>query len=107
MFAVDSIPASFSISRDPSIILTANLLAVAGLRSLYHAVSQGIAMVSGLEKYIGFVLILLGGFVFADHFITTVPSWFTMAAVFVTLFIGVLQCVSKSRLEQTANSGHN
>ena len=84
MFAVDSIPASFSISRDPAIILSANLLAVAGLRSLYHAVSQGLSMVAGLEKYIGLVLIMLGGFVFVDHFAIPVPSWFTMAAVFMS-----------------------
>ena len=94
MFAVDSIPASFSISRDPGTILSANLLAVAGLRSLYHAVSQGLSMVAGLEKHIGLVLMMLGGFVFVDHFLMPVPSWFTMASVFTTLSIGVLLSLS-------------
>ena len=90
MFAVDSITASFSISRDAEIILAANLFAVAGLRSLYHAVAYGLSMVGGLERYIGAVLVLLGAEVFLDHFVLHVPSWATMAAVFGILALGVV-----------------
>lgn len=39
MFAVDSIPAIFSITRDPFLVLTSNVFAILGLRSLYFAMA--------------------------------------------------------------------
>ena len=38
-FAVDSIPAVFSVSRDPFIVLTSNIFAILGLRALYFALA--------------------------------------------------------------------
>ena len=40
-FAVDSIPAVFSVSRDPFIVLTSNIFAILGLRALYFALAGG------------------------------------------------------------------
>lgn len=39
MFAVDSIPAVFGITRDPFIVFTSNIFAILGLRSLYFALA--------------------------------------------------------------------
>ena len=39
MFAVDSIPAVLSVSRDTFIVYTSNILAILGLRSLYFAIN--------------------------------------------------------------------
>lgn len=39
IFAVDSIPAIFAITRDPFIVFTSNVFAILGLRSLYFALS--------------------------------------------------------------------
>ncbi|HCW76666.1 MAG TPA: hypothetical protein DHU63_09020 [Candidatus Marinimicrobia bacterium] len=39
MFAVDSIPAIFSITQDPFLVLTSNIFAILGLRSLYFALA--------------------------------------------------------------------
>lgn len=39
MFAVDSIPAVLSVSRDTFIVYTSNIFAILGLRSLYFAIS--------------------------------------------------------------------
>ena len=35
IFAVDSIPAIFAITRDPFIVYTSNVFAILGLRALY------------------------------------------------------------------------
>ena len=35
VFAVDSIPAVFAVTRDPFIVFTSNIFAILGLRSLY------------------------------------------------------------------------
>ena len=39
MFAVDSIPAVFAVTRDPFIIFTSNIFAILGLRSLYFVLA--------------------------------------------------------------------
>lgn len=89
MFAVDSIPASFGVSQNWFIVLTANLFAILGLRSLYHAVSAGLNMLTGMEKFIGFALILLGFEVCLNHWIE-VPAWVTMAMTFTVIIGGFL-----------------
>lgn len=55
IFAVDSIPAIFAITRDPFIVFTSNIFAIMGLRSMYflladmndrfHLLKYGLAMV--------------------------------------------------------------
>ena len=40
IFAVDSVPAIFTITKDPYIIYTSNIFAVLGLRALYFALSS-------------------------------------------------------------------
>jgi tellurite resistance protein TerC len=59
-FAVDSIPAVFSVSRDPFIVLASNIFAILGLRALYFA----LAAVAGYFKYLkyglGIILIFVG-----------------------------------------------
>ena len=59
-FAVDSIPAVFSVSRDPFIVLTSNIFAILGLRALYFALAA-IAKFFGYLKYgLGIILCFVG-----------------------------------------------
>lgn len=59
-FAVDSIPAVFSVSRDPFIVLTSNIFAILGLRALYFALAA-VAKYFKLLKYgLGIILIFVG-----------------------------------------------
>ncbi len=59
-FAVDSIPAVFSVSRDPFIVLTSNIFAILGLRALYFALAA-VAKYFKLLKYgLGVILIFVG-----------------------------------------------
>lgn len=95
MFAVDSIPASFGVTQDPFIILTANLFAVLGLRALYFAVSNGLAVLVGIEKYIGAILALVGANVFVSHFWIKIPEWYLMGSVAAILCLGFVMCNKK------------
>ena len=61
MFAVDSIPAAFAITRQPHIIFFANLFAILGLRSLYFLLARAEKMF-GLLKYGVAVVLLFVGF---------------------------------------------
>jgi tellurite resistance protein TerC len=61
IFAVDSIPAIFAITKDPFIVLTSNVFAVLGLRALFFLLA-GMADRFHLLAYgLAFVLMFIGG----------------------------------------------
>ena len=59
-FAVDSIPAVFSVSRDPFIVLTSNIFAILGLRALYFALAAVARYFAYLKFGLGVILIFVG-----------------------------------------------
>ena len=59
-FAVDSIPAVFSVSRDPFIVLTSNIFAILGLRALYFALAAVARYFTYLKYGLGIILIFVG-----------------------------------------------
>jgi len=66
VFAVDSIPAVFAITRDPFIVYTSNIFAILGLRALYFA----LAGVMGRFHYLRVGLALVLAFVGAKMMLT-------------------------------------
>lgn len=60
VFAVDSIPAIFAITTDTFIILTSNLMAVLGLRSLYFVLAEIHASFEYVKYGVGIVLVFVG-----------------------------------------------
>jgi tellurite resistance protein TerC len=60
LFAVDSIPAVFSMTRDPFIAFSSNALAVLGLRSLYFLVEGGMRRFRHLRPALALVLAFVG-----------------------------------------------
>jgi len=60
LFAVDSIPAIFAISKDPFILYTSNIFAILGLRSLYFLLSNFIHMFSKLPYGLAVILSFIG-----------------------------------------------
>jgi tellurite resistance protein TerC len=60
VFAIDSIPAIFAITRDPFIVFTSNIFAILGLRSLYFLLAGVIEKFTYLKVGLSFVLILVG-----------------------------------------------
>jgi tellurite resistance protein TerC len=59
MFAVDSVPAIFGITKDPFIVFTSNIFAILGLRALYFL----LAGVMDLFRYLNYGLSAVLGFV--------------------------------------------
>jgi tellurite resistance protein TerC len=60
VFAVDSIPAIFILTRDPFIIYTSNIFAILGLRSLYFVLSGAMRQFHYLKYGLGLVLAFIG-----------------------------------------------
>jgi tellurite resistance protein TerC len=60
IFAVDSIPAIFAITQDPFIVLTSNIFAILGLRSLYFLVAGAADRLRYLNEGLAVILIFVG-----------------------------------------------
>ena len=115
-FAVDSIPAVFSVSRDPFIILTSNIFAILGLRALYFALAAvakyftylkyglgiilsfvGIKMLLAMNKYVNDFGKLLGLDINMPHI--EVPTLWSLAIIFGVLLLSMGLSVIISRRE--------
>jgi tellurite resistance protein TerC len=60
IFAVDSIPAVFAVTRTPFIVFTSNVFAILGLRSLYFVLADAIAYFRYLKYGLALVLAFIG-----------------------------------------------
>jgi TerC family integral membrane protein len=60
VFAVDSIPAIFAVTRDPFIVYTSNVFAILGLRSLYFALAGLVDKFRYLKTGLAVVLMFVG-----------------------------------------------
>ena len=60
VFAIDSIPAIFAITTDPFIVLSSNMMAVLGLRSLYFVLAEVHASFTYVKYGVGIVLGYVG-----------------------------------------------
>ena len=60
VFAVDSVPAIFAITKDPFIVFTSNIFAILGLRSLYFLLSGVVDRFHLLKIGLSLVLVFVG-----------------------------------------------
>jgi tellurite resistance protein TerC len=69
IFATDSIPAIFAVTRDPFIVYTSNICAVLGLRALYFLLASVVDKFVYLKLGLSLVLIFIGGKMLLEHFV--------------------------------------
>lgn len=60
VFAVDSVPAIFAITREPLLVFTSNMFAILGLRALYFLLANAVDKFWLLKYGLGIVLIFVG-----------------------------------------------
>lgn len=68
IFATDSIPAIFAVTRDPFIVYTSNICAVLGLRALYFLLAGMVDKFAYLKLGLSLVLVFIGGKMLLEHF---------------------------------------
>jgi tellurite resistance protein TerC len=72
LFAVDSIPAIFSISKDPYIVFFSNVFAVMGLRSLFFFLLNLMGLFRFLPMGLGVLLSFVGLKMLGHHYLTEI-----------------------------------
>lgn len=60
IFAVDSVPAIFALTKEPFIVYTSNVFAILGLRSLYFLLGGLVTRFRLLKYGLGFILVFVG-----------------------------------------------
>ncbi|MGE0532021.1 MAG: TerC family protein [Hyphomonadaceae bacterium] len=60
VFAIDSVPAIFAVTRDPFIVYTSNIFAILGLRSMYFMLAAAVERFAYLKYGLSLVLVLIG-----------------------------------------------
>ncbi len=67
LFAIDSIPAIFAVTRDPFLVFTSNVFAILGLRALYFALAAMMGRFRHLKSSLVFVLAFIGVKMLLEH----------------------------------------
>jgi tellurite resistance protein TerC len=60
LFAVDSVPAIFGLTREPFVVFTSNVFAILGLRNLYFLLAGAVDQFHFLRYGLGIVLVFVG-----------------------------------------------
>ena len=96
LFAVDSIPAIFGITRDPFIVFTSNIFAIVGLRALYFLLADVMDLFCylhyGLAAVLTFVGLKMVGENWLPHTTGTeiMPAWASLAVIAALLGIAII-----------------
>ena len=122
MFALDSIPAIFGLTKEPYLVFTANVFALMGLRQLYFLLG-GLLRAAGLPQH-GLAVVL--GFIgvklvlealhdqqravhqrrrAASHWAPEIPIWLSLLVILGTLGVATVASLFKSSRDRRGNCG--
>lgn len=90
IFAFDSIPAALSISTDIFIVLTSNLFAVLGLRSLFFVLKNALDSLCYLNYGLACILVFIGAKMFASYAGFEVPVVASLLVIVAILAVTVI-----------------
>ena len=101
VFAVDSIPAIFAVTRDPFIVFTSNIFAILGLRSLYFLLAGVVKKFHYLKTGLAFILVFVGAKMSLTEFYK-VPVVASLAVIAAILAASIVASVIKVSRDERA-----
>jgi tellurite resistance protein TerC len=100
VFAVDSIPAIIAITKDPFIIISSNIFAILGLRSLYFALAGLVDLFIYLKYGVAIILFYVGIKMLISEFFE-IPTEISLIIIITVLaFSIILSLVKKRKFKQ-------
>ncbi|MEO8322822.1 MAG: TerC family protein [Actinomycetota bacterium] len=101
VFAIDSIPAIFAITRDTFLVFTSNAFAILGLRAMYFMLAgmmdRFVYLKAGLAVVLGFV-----GLKMVGSEVVHVPIWISLTVIATVLGVSVIASLRKIKAEPPA-----
>jgi tellurite resistance protein TerC len=99
VFALDSIPAVFGVSRDPFIVYSSNICAILGLRAFYFLLAGVLPAFRYLDEGLSVVLLFVGVKMLAAHWFE-IPTAIALGIIAAILAISILASIIALKLEQ-------
>ncbi|MFO1477531.1 MAG: TerC family protein [Verrucomicrobiota bacterium] len=97
IFAVDSIPAIFAVTKDPFIVYTSNVFAILGLRSLYFALAGVMDKFHYLKIGLGVVLSFVGVKMILAHTAWKIDTLVSLGVIVLILTTSVVWSLVKPK----------
>ena len=116
LFAVDSIPAIYGLTKEPYLVFTANVFALMGLRQLYFLLGDLLTRLVYLSQGLAFILFFIGVklLLHALHenelpfinggesvHVPEIPTLLSLAVIVLTLLITMVASLIKTRFDRT------
>jgi tellurite resistance protein TerC len=98
VFAIDSIPAIFAITRDPFLVYSSNVFAILGLRALFFVLAGMMDKFAYLKPGVAIILIFVGLKMTLSHWLH-VPTLVSLAFIVLTLTTAVVLSLRRSARE--------
>ncbi|MBS1695794.1 MAG: TerC family protein [Actinobacteria bacterium] len=113
LFALDSIPAIYGLTREPYLVFTANVFALMGLRQLYFLLGDLLDRLVYLSQGLAFILFFIGVklILHALHenelpfinggegvHVPEIPTLWSLGVIILTLFITMIASLIKTRM---------
>jgi tellurite resistance protein TerC len=101
VFAIDSIPAIFAITRDPFLVYSSNIFAILGLRALFFVLAGMMDRFAYLKPGVALILVFVGGKMALSAWMH-VPTLVSLAVILLTLAASVGLSVVRTGREARA-----
>lgn len=105
VFAVDSIPAVFAVTRDPFLVFTSNVFAILGLRALFFALVGVLDRLRYLKPSLALVLAYVGAKMLVAEWVH-IPALLSLGIILAILVAGSLASLRRPRSGGAGEGGH-
>ena len=95
LFAIDSIPAIFAVTREPFLVYSATMLAVLGLRAMYFLLAGVIERFEYLHYGLAFILLFVGVKMLLSE-VWDVPVWLSLLIILAALAVSTLASIRRT-----------
>jgi tellurite resistance protein TerC len=91
LFAVDSIPAVFAVTRDPYVVFFSNIFAIIGLRSLFFLLAGLVEKFQYLKQGVSILLAFVGLKLLFHSWLEKVgfESWYSLVVIGAVIFLSI------------------
>ena len=98
VFAIDSIPAIFAITRDPFLVYSSNIFAILGLRAMFFVLASMLDKFVYLKPGVAFILVFVGIKMTTSAWIH-IPTSLSLAVIILTLAAAIWLSIRRSARE--------
>ncbi len=99
VFAIDSIPAIFAVTRDPFIVYSSNIFAILGLRALFFLLAGMLDRFTYLQLGVAVILTFVGAKMLLSGWFH-IPTPLSLAVIVAALATAIVASVIKARREE-------